>query len=196
MTRVSSVCEQKALWSYCELWITVHITFVISIRSHPTPHVLSKLKFYKSDLQKKIIAAKTFEAKLIQNYTYSQKNNSKISSTLAVLWSRFCSPNNCSWVPYCYFRFYFIQHISILVLFSPTALYPATNGAIATFYSWWSVTWCLYCPCLIRSCKVNGHWWSWSTCEWPNINEKTRLFLAIPPIEPSCIHYNCEITFW
>jgi len=35
------------------------------------------------------------------------------------------------------YRFYFIQHISILVLFSPTALYPATNRAIATFYSWW-----------------------------------------------------------
>ena len=46
-------------------------------RSHPTPHVLSKIKVRESDLQSKLISAKTsFEANLIHNF--SQKNNSKV----------------------------------------------------------------------------------------------------------------------
>ena len=46
-------------------------------RCHPTPHNLTKLNLYESDLQKRIIAAKTsFEMNLIQNL--SQRNNSKI----------------------------------------------------------------------------------------------------------------------
>ena len=44
-------------------------------RCHPTPHNLSKLNLYESDLQKRIIAAKTsFEMNLIQNF--SQRSNS------------------------------------------------------------------------------------------------------------------------
>ena len=44
---------------------------------HPTPHILSKLRALESDLQLKLIAAKTsFETKLIQGA--SPKDNSKI----------------------------------------------------------------------------------------------------------------------
>ena len=43
-------------------------------RSHPTPHILDKLQLYETNVQNRLIAAKTsFEANLIQ-----QKNNSKI----------------------------------------------------------------------------------------------------------------------
>ena len=46
-------------------------------RCHPTSHNLTKLSLYESDLQKRIIAAKTsFEMNLIQNV--SQRSNCKI----------------------------------------------------------------------------------------------------------------------
>ena len=68
-------------------------------QSNPTPHILSKLKVYESDLHKLIAAKTSFEAKLIQNY--SQKNNSKFPSILEVLVVKVLFPQQSLLSPYC-----------------------------------------------------------------------------------------------